>query len=66
MFTRRHDTFILCNNPGSAYQETGRIAEAITWYEQNLADLGRVLDATHPKVKAVAGIRSKGGLEGGQ
>ncbi|MGK8511272.1 tetratricopeptide repeat protein [Nocardia asiatica] len=40
------------NNLAYAYQETGRVAEAVPLYERNLADRERVLGTDHPATLA--------------
>jgi hypothetical protein len=42
------DTPLSRNNFANAYQDAGRTDEAITIYEQNLADVERVLGPDHP------------------
>lgn len=59
------DTLTSRNNLASAYDSTGRTAEAIPLLEQTLADCERVLGADHPtsntvrrNLAAVAGQRA--------
>lgn len=43
------DTLLARNNLAGAYQEAGRLSDAIPLYEQNLADRARVLGPDHPE-----------------
>ena len=42
------DTLIALNNLAKAYQEAGRLQEAIPRFEYNLADFERLRGADHP------------------
>ena len=46
------DTLASRNNLALAYRDAGRTAEAITLFEQTLADRERVLGANHPDTLA--------------
>ncbi|MGW5317831.1 tetratricopeptide repeat protein, partial [Nocardia thailandica] len=46
------DTLASRNNLAGAYESAGRLAEAITLYEQTLTDRERVLGPDHPTTLA--------------
>ena len=60
------DTLTSRNNLGSAYQNAGRPAEAITLHEQTLADRERLLGPDHLDTLTsrnhLANVRQKAGL----
>jgi hypothetical protein len=50
--TNHQRTLASRNNLAVAYRETGRVADAIPLFEQNLAACERLLGADHPRTRA--------------